>query len=88
MALIVGKNNKTHVDVAQHEHVTGFACQSECVCVFVLTFASLGVGFEHKPLRAGAGVGAGSVSTQTIVTEQAVHHTLVDVCMEGREGRG
>lgn len=88
MPLIVGKNNKTHVDVAQHKHVTGFACQSGCVYVIELTFTSLGVWFEHKSLGAGAGVGAGSVSTKTIVTEQAVHQTLINVCMEGREACG
>lgn len=74
------------MDVRQHKHVTVFVCQRECVCV--LTFAGLGVGFEDKSLRARAGVGARSVSAQTVVTKQTAHQTLIDVCMEAREGIG
>lgn len=59
-----------------------------CVNLCVLTFTGLGVRFEDKPLWAGAGVGARSVSAQTVVTKQTVHQTLVDVCTEAREALG
>lgn len=74
MTLLVGKNDKTcewktWVDL----------CVRENACVCVLTFARLWLGFENKPFRTGAGEGARSVSTKTVVTEQTVHQTFVDV---------
>lgn len=75
-------------------------CKAECTrdddCVpgrrhvhaGVLTFAGLRFGLEDKSFRAGAGVGARSVSAQTVVAEQTVHQTLVDVCEEVRAAGG
>lgn len=56
------------------------------MCVSALTFTSLRFGFEDKSFGAGAGVGTRSVSAQTVVTEQTVHQTLVDVCRKTSGG--
>jgi hypothetical protein len=45
----------------------------------VFTFAGLRVWFEDEAFGTGAGVAAGGVSTQAVVTQQTVHETLVDV---------
>lgn len=61
-----------------------WTCVRTCVCA--LTFAGLRFRFEDKPCWARAGIGARSVSAQTVVTKQTVHQTLIYVCTQVKEG--
>lgn len=79
--MIVCKSNTCEREAVQaHDCI----CLSECLCA--LTFAGLRFRFEDKPCWAGAGVGARSVSTQSVVTKQTVHQTLIYVCTQAKEG--
>lgn len=60
-------------------HVATHSIDARAGEAFINIFAGLGLGFEDKSLRTGAGVGARSVSAQTVVTKQTVHQTLIDV---------
>lgn len=57
---------------------------AERMRVHVFTFTSFWHRFEDKSFRTEAGVGAGGVSAEAIVAEQAVHQTLIDVWRERR----
>lgn len=49
-------------------------------CVKKITFAGLGVWLEDEALGTGARVAAWGVPTQAVVTQQAIHQTLVNIC--------
>lgn len=79
---------ETNLNTSAHNGGNSCTCgreQSVSVCVRVLTFAGLRVGFEDEAFGAGAGVGTWRVSAQAVVTQQTVDQTLVDVC--GEDGR-
>lgn len=60
-------------------HVAAGSIDAWAGDTFVDIFTGLRVGFEDISLRTGAGVGARSVSAQTVVTKQTVHQALIDV---------
>lgn len=60
-------------------HVATRSIDARAGIAFVDIFTGLRVGFEDISFRTGAGVGARSVSAQTVVTKQTIHQTLIDV---------
>lgn len=60
-------------------HISTHSIDARAGLTLINVFAGFRVWLEDKSFRTGACVGTRSVSAQSIVTEQAVHQTLIDV---------
>lgn len=65
--------------VKRPSNITAHSINAWARLALVDIFTSLRVRFEDKAFGTGAGVGAGSVSAQAIVTQKPVHQTLIDI---------